>query len=367
MKKNIFLTLRSERYKAGLLLLLLLLCTTSKPSFAALQVNSCSLAVSGAGGETPFVIKALPVTLTNGFVLGSMNFSVVTTFTKTGTTADYLYLGGWSMLAGGAVMPVSTGVPGVKMSVNVSDALFGGYEWGNTEKVTQSLFVPGTKITIANRVTVQLIVTDASIYQGGVIHWFNVARSFALVSGNAQVWTTRSVATGSSRCGDLLTFNIGATDIVLPPPTVATCDLGATDIVVALDPVDTSSLQTQGDRVGGQAFSIPLGSCAKDAKPYITFTDSSNKANRTNILSLSPSSTATGVGLVLEKSDGNLVTFGAENASVSASNAGQFLIGTSTAAGGSMPLNLTARYIRAEGVLKSGNVKADAIFTVAYP
>lgn len=180
MKKNIFLTLRSERYKAGLLLLLLLLlCTTSKPSFAALQVNSCSLAVSGAGGETPFVIKALPVTLTNGFVLGSMNFSVVTTFTKTGTTADYLYLGGWSMLAGGAVMPVSTGVPGVKMSVNVSDALFGGYEWGNTEKATQSLFVPGTKITIANRVTVQLIVTDASVYQGGVINWFNVARSFA--------------------------------------------------------------------------------------------------------------------------------------------------------------------------------------------
>lgn len=45
----------------------------------------------------------------------------------------------------GAVMPVSTGVPGVKMSVNVSDALFGGYEWGNTEKATQSLFVPGTK------------------------------------------------------------------------------------------------------------------------------------------------------------------------------------------------------------------------------
>ncbi len=87
---------------------------------------------------------------------------------------------------------------------------------------------------------------------------------------------------------------------------------GATDIVVALDPIDTSSLQTQGDRAGGQAFSIPLGSCAKDAKPYITFTDSSNKANRTNILSLSPSSTATGVGLVLEKSDGNLVTFGAE-------------------------------------------------------
>ncbi|ETO49741.1 hypothetical protein L327_0122360 [Yersinia pestis S3] len=137
--------------------------------------------------------------------------------------------------------------------------------------------------------------------------------------------------------------------------------------MVALDPIDTSSLQTQGDRAGGQAFSIPLGSCAKDAKPYITFTDSSNKANRTNILSLSPSSTATGVGLVLEKSDGNLVTFGAENASVSASNVGQFLIGTSTAAGGSMPLNLTARYIRAEGVLKSGNVKADAIFTVAYP
>lgn len=49
-------------------------------------------------------------------------------------------------------------------------------------------------------------------------------------------------------------FNIGSTNIVLPPPTVATCDLGATDIVVALDPIDTSSLQTQGDRAGGQAF-----------------------------------------------------------------------------------------------------------------
>ncbi len=65
------------------------------------------------------------------------------------------------------------------------------------------------KITIANRVTVQLIVTDASVYQGGVINWFNVARSFALVSGNAQVWSTKSVATGGSRCGDMVTLISG--------------------------------------------------------------------------------------------------------------------------------------------------------------
>ncbi|CND38191.1 fimbrial protein [Yersinia pseudotuberculosis] len=366
MKKNIFLILRCERYKAGLLLLLILLCTTSKPSFAALIANSCSVAILGAGGETPFVIKALPVTLTNGFVLGTMNFSVATKYTKTALTSDYLHVGGWSLAVQGSALPVATTVPGVKMSVDIDGAVFGGYAWGNTT-VPLVLTAPGTQVTRNSRVTAQLIVTDASIYQGGTINWFGVQRDFAVVSGNDQVWIAKNVTAGGSRCGGLVTFNIGSTNIVLPPPTVATCNLGATDIVVALDPVDTSSLQTQGDRVGGQAFSIPLGSCAKDAKPYITFTDSSNKANRTNILSLSPSSTATGVGLVLEKSDGNLVTFGAENASVSASNVGQFLIGTSTAAGGSMPLNLTARYIRSEGVLKSGNVKADAIFTVAYP
>ncbi len=102
----------------------------------------------------------------------------------------------------------------------------GGYEWGEYREGNSVLVCTRDKITIANRVTVQLIVTDASVYQGGVINWFNVARSFALVSGNAQVWSTKSVATGGSRCGDMVTFNIGSTNIVLPPPTVATCDLG---------------------------------------------------------------------------------------------------------------------------------------------
>ncbi|CNI65719.1 Fimbrial protein [Yersinia pekkanenii] len=65
MKINLFIASLCSRKKMGLLLLLLFLATSSKLSFAVLTVNTCTLVALGAGGNTPYVLKALPTTLTN--------------------------------------------------------------------------------------------------------------------------------------------------------------------------------------------------------------------------------------------------------------------------------------------------------------
>lgn len=346
--------------------------TYSGTSQAAFVAGSC---VVNLVYGSPFKLKSMPMQLTDGFVLANRSLLITFGYRKNSTVAEALkIIGGYTQAVNNETYSTLTveGVDGVGLRTRLYDQP-NSYLIDGADRVLHEVLVPASNTNVTQDVfwLQELVVTNAKLYNGGQITDLVDSLGISLGIGDS-VGVSSTNGSGcravvSTVRQDLLTLGGGTLPIILPQITTPTCDMGARDIVVALDPVDSSSLQTVGNRTGGRAFSIPLGNCGKDAKPYITFTDSSNKANRTSTLSLSPSSTATGVGIAIEKNDGTLVTFGAENASVSASNVGQFLIGTSSVAGTAVPLNLTAQYVRTTEALKSGNVKADAVFTVAYP
>ncbi|VXC61065.1 conserved hypothetical protein [Enterobacterales bacterium 8AC] len=341
-------------------------------SMAIITPGSCKVASVTA---SPYTFEPLPAKLTNGTILASRIVTYNFTYSKTGSTSDILLTDAWypSGVDGQTTQPMfpDQGV-GVRLFVLASP---GGYV--NTDSFrglsTQSVGNPGNNLTHQVFFQQFLVVKDVNLYKGGALNGF--PKDLSIVFGNQKTWDDKTVLAGSTRCvayttlfgRDVLTFGITGELPKLPVPKTPTCDLGGTNITVPLPGVESSAFKKSGDLSGSKLFSIPLGNCGKDAKPYITFTDSNNKANRSNILGLSPGSTAAGVGIVLEKSDGQRVQFGAQNTSVSGSNVGQFMIGTSAVEGGSLLLDITAKYIRTDEELKAGEVKAEAIFTLAYP
>ncbi|MHA7845137.1 fimbrial protein [Serratia sp. D1N4] len=382
MKRDRFVhSLRKIALMAGAICL----TSYSLPSMAAITAGSCAAGTMSAG---PYVVQSLPTTLTNGTVLASRVLTTSFKYNKTGNTADTLITGSWYQQGNYNstynTVPVSSTssaanlLPGVGFRMSNIGSSPGGFT--NTTLFNKlnvrTVSTAGNNLTATDYWLQELVVTNAAIYTGGQITSLGSA-GVAIAFGNQKAWDDQNLSAGVGRCINYQAF-IGASALtpegggaaVIPPlpvPKNPTCDLGGTNIAVPLPDVDSSTLKNNGDMSGSKSFSIPLGNCGKDAKPYITFTDSNNKANRSTTLGLSAASTAAGVGIVIEKSGGNLVQFGAQNTSVSGSNVGQFLVGTSSADGSSIPLNLTAKYIRTNAELKAGEVKADAIFTIAYP
>ncbi|WP_051916829.1 MULTISPECIES: fimbrial protein [unclassified Serratia (in: enterobacteria)] len=341
-------------------------------SMAIIAPGSCNVA---SVTSSPYTLEPLPAKLTNGTILAWRIITYNFTYSKTGSTSDILLADAWytSGVTGETTQPMFPD-EGVGVSLLVL-ATPGGY--ANTDAFrglsTQSVGNPGNNLTYQVFLQQFLVVNDVNRYKGGALSGY--PKGLTIAFGNQKTWDDKTVLAGGTRCvastalfgKEVLTFGTTGELPTLPVPKTPTCDLGGTNITVPLQGVESSAFKKSGDLSGSKLFSIPLGNCGKDAKPYITFTDSNNKANRSNILGLSPGSTATGVGIVLEKSDGQRVQFGAQNTSVSGSNVGQFMIGTSAVEGGSLLLDITAKYIRTDEELKAGEVKAEAIFTLAYP
>ncbi|WP_174847846.1 fimbrial protein [Yersinia artesiana] len=356
---------------------LLLTITYIGQSQAVIVTASCKPGPITAG---PYIISAMPTNLTDGFVIAKRVMTTSFTYNKTGTAADQLIVGGWytqgTMNSTHKTTPV-LGASGIGFRMtnmgSIGDASVNTTAFNTLN--SRTVQTAGSNLIATETWLQEFVVTNAKTYNGGKITGISGAM-LNIIFGNINTWNDKNLLPGGSRCTafhvlmnqDIIAPEGGGNILPeLPPPANPTCDLGGVNIEVGLPEAESSTLLKEGDISGGKSFSIPLGNCGKDAKPYITFTDSNNKSNRTNILSLSPSSTAKGVGIVLEKSDSSLVQLGAQNTTVSSSNVGQFLVGTSISEGGSVPLNLTAKYIRTKGELGTGGVKADAIFTVAYP
>jgi type 1 fimbria pilin len=378
MKMDIFWHITSKLRKIGTALGVILAGLSSLPAMAAITAGSCTV---GTFSGSAYEMNTLPTTLTDGTVIASRVLITTFKYSKTGSSADTLLTGAW--YTSGTInnthhtIAVSGSVQGIGFRMS-NLGYPGGYANGETfnQLNVRNATTAGTNQTMTDYWLQELVVTNASIYKGGTITGLG-GTALSIVFGNQKVWTDKNTSVGSSRCVglqilwglDILSPEGGGSGVIpeLPEPKTPTCDLGGTNIAVTLPDVDSSSLQNHGDISGSKSFSIPLGNCGKNAKPYITFTDSNDRANRSTTLGLAAASTAAGVGIVIEKSDGGLVQFGAQNTGVSSSNVGQYLIGTSTVDGSTLPLTLTAKYIRTNALLKAGEVKADAIFTIAYP
>lgn len=365
------------RLKLLMASLLLVAGGYSAKSAAAITASSCSWMSTVADG---YKLKPAPAQMTDGFVLASQNLSVTYKYTKTGTGGDVLNFGAWYPQTGlGAFSTKSVYnaagqlIPGLGFRLsNVTSGLPAGTTPFETLSY-RTVYAAG--ISVASEAYVmEFLVTNASLYKGGTPSQLGPNTYLNMVMGNAATWNDKNLQPGGQRCTGLMMVDAnqvlqlgGVTPPVLPPPTLPTCDLGGTDISVTLDPIDASQLTTSGASAGTTSFTIPLGYCGKDAKPYITLTDSADITNRSSNLTLAPSSTAKGVRIKLTKGDGSPLQLGAQNKTVSSNNVGQFLVGTSPADNTPMSVKLNAAYVRTNDKIEAGSVKADAIFTIAYP
>ncbi|WP_260431925.1 fimbrial protein [Burkholderia cepacia] len=153
-------------------------------------------------------------------------------------------------------------------------------------------------------------------------------------------------------------------------PKVPTCSVATKQIAVKMSPTGNDFSSKDFSGVGSTTperdFSIQLnctgGDLGTSTNAYVTLTDNSNSGNRSNRLSLTPNSEASGVAVQILR-NGSPLNFGPDSSD--ASNPNQWKAGNIPQGQGVFTIPLTARYIQT-GTLKGGTANAVATFTMSY-
>nr|WP_179254168.1 fimbrial protein [Burkholderia sp. AU33423] len=140
-----------------------------------------------------------------------------------------------------------------------------------------------------------------------------------------------------------------------------TCKVSDSSINVPMPQVMAKELNKVGATAGDTKFSIDLNSCSPGLGVYVTLTDVSNPGNRSNIVSLTKSSTAQGIGYQVLRNSAP-VNFGPDAAT--AGNPNQWSAGQ--ASGNSFSIPLVARYLRTSDAMQPGSVNGQLSFTMSY-
>lgn len=150
--------------------------------------------------------------------------------------------------------------------------------------------------------------------------------------------------------------------VTKPGPT---CTLATPSIQVPLGTVPSSSFSTVGSTSPKQSFNISLncsgGYAGNTVSLYTTMTDQTNPANVSDTLSLTTTSTASGVGIqIFNGSDA--IKYGPD--SRIAGNLNQWFV---TQAGvGTVNVPLSAAYVKTANTITAGSANAIATFTLSY-
>ncbi|WP_412527118.1 fimbrial protein [Burkholderia lata] len=158
---------------------------------------------------------------------------------------------------------------------------------------------------------------------------------------------------------------------ILIKPKVPTCSVATKRIDVQLSPsgngFTTRDFNGVGSTTPERDFSIKLNCAGGDegtsTNAYVTLTDNSNPGNRSNQLSLTPDSDASGFAVQVLKS-GKVLSFGPDSSA--AGNPNQWQAGNIPQGMGVFTIPLTARYIQTSTKVKGGMANAVATFTMSY-
>lgn len=150
-------------------------------------------------------------------------------------------------------------------------------------------------------------------------------------------------------------------------PLVPTCSVRTKSIDVSMDGANVQSFTGVGSTSGSKPFDITLncggGTRGAMTRMFMTMTDAANTGNRSTTLSLSPGSTARGVGYqVVNQNTGDLVSYGPDSSAIS--NPGQWFVGQYGNQDVTIPL--VARYVQTEAGITAGIANAVATFTMSY-
>ncbi|WP_419236849.1 fimbrial protein [Serratia fonticola] len=139
----------------------------------------------------------------------------------------------------------------------------------------------------------------------------------------------------------------------------------AKNVSIPLGSFTTSQLPAISKNFGDFSTNIEL-SCDSGVVPWMTISDASNSSNTSNIIQLSPDSTAAGVGVqVFYNNQATAKPLGLD--STSKDNLNQFQVGNRTTGNGqvvSIPLQF--KYIRTQEAVTPGDANAAATVTFSY-
>ncbi|MBF5008782.1 fimbrial protein [Burkholderia pseudomultivorans] len=231
-----------------------------------------------------------------------------------------------------------TGVDGIGIR------FFGvAYGMKNTQQAPFTYIVPSDGGTTQFNSAAQLIVTGQ--VRGGVIT--------KLPQMRVRYWTRDT----SSANATTYTLSISV------PITIVSkgCTVTNSSIAAKLPQILKDDLGPLGSTAGETNFAINLTGCPSGAKIYATLTDASDPANVSNVLSLSPGSTAQGVGYQLSFK-GNVVNFGPDSAAPGTLN--QFPV--DLAPGTMVTVPMSVKYVKTSEKITPGSANGLAIFNMSY-
>ncbi|OLU36032.1 hypothetical protein BVH06_00900 [Pseudomonas sp. PA27(2017)] len=142
--------------------------------------------------------------------------------------------------------------------------------------------------------------------------------------------------------------------------TAGTCEATTPNINVSMPAASTESFPAVGSSYGRTPFVIGIN-CNSAVGLNVTLTDSSNSGNDSDILSLTPGSSARGIGYRV-RHNASVVRYGPDSAL--AGNPNQIHVGTASAAG-YVSIPFTIEYVSTDTV-RAGSANAMATFTMSY-
>lgn len=137
------------------------------------------------------------------------------------------------------------------------------------------------------------------------------------------------------------------------------------NVSIPLGTHSSSDLPPVNGNFGSFSSNVEL-ECQSGVTPWMTISDASNSANLSNIIELSPDSTATGVGVQVFYNNESSARFLGTDSS-SKGNLNQFQVGNKTVSSDqvvNIPLNF--KYIRTLDTVTPGNANAAATVTFSY-
>jgi type 1 fimbria pilin len=243
--------------------------------------------------------------------------------------------------------PAAAGI-GVRITVHTLQ----GDVYGS---LVSNVQIPGRTVDSSqSQYTVEVIKIAAQVGSGNAFPLGSQGSAFPLLMGYSGIYPY----------GSGLEI-VGGIPIIAPKPP--TCSVQTPSIAVPMGNIpvtDFSGVGSSSPRTQPVKISLTCagGDGSSPVSIYTTLTDNTNKANRTDVLSLTPSSQATGVGIQIIK-DGTPLKYGPD--SNAPGNTNQWYAGATTTAG-QFDILLTAGYVQTLPTVTPGTANAVATFTMSY-
>lgn len=180
----------------------------------------------------------------------------------------------------------------------------------------------------------------------------------------AQTTTTASwniSVSGQAYANSSITPSTVKLAITILRPSIPTCSPSLSVTQVTLPTVSVNSFSGINSTAGNKPFAIALN-CEANAAPQITFSDSTQPANATSLISLTSGSTATGIALQI-LSNGSPVMLSPGGQAMS----GSTVVAPSPASSAqTVSVPLAAQYIQSAAQIGAGSVNGIATFSLTY-